>query len=91
MSRKRFRYEDSLVVSLSQPIASRVLDLIFNSSSKLKLNETFRTLLTSSAGLEHAKSLLTQYKRGEIRHMTPELWDAKKIVDSTLHPGTFTK
>lgn len=23
--------------------------------------------------------------------MTPELWKAKKIVDSTIHPGTITK
>ena len=27
------------------------------------------------------------YKQGEIKEMTPELWKAKKIVDSTLHPG----
>ncbi|KAK5163469.1 Sideroflexin FSF1 [Saxophila tyrrhenica] len=47
-----------------------------------------RTLLTSSAGLEHAKTLISQYKRGEIQAMTPELWQAKKIVDSTLHPDT---
>jgi hypothetical protein len=49
-----------------------------------------RTLLTSSAGLEHAKELLTKYKQGEIQSMTPELWKAKKIVDSTLHPGMFS-
>ncbi|KAK4545336.1 hypothetical protein LTR36_003516 [Oleoguttula mirabilis] len=47
-----------------------------------------RTLLTSSTGLEHAKSLITQYKQGKIGSMTPELWTAKKIVDSTLHPDT---
>jgi hypothetical protein len=49
-----------------------------------------RTLLTSSAGLEHAKELLTKYKQGEIQSMTPELWKAKKIVDSTLHPGMIS-
>jgi hypothetical protein len=47
-----------------------------------------RTLFISSAGLENAKRLITRYKNGEIRAMTPELWQAKKIVDSTLHPGT---
>jgi hypothetical protein len=47
-----------------------------------------RTLLTSSAGLEHAKGLVTAYKTGKIRDMTPELWRAKKIIDSTIHPGT---
>jgi sideroflexin-5 len=46
-----------------------------------------RTLLTSSAGLEHAKHLVTAYKTGKIRDMTPELWTAKKIIDSTIHPG----
>jgi len=46
-----------------------------------------RTLFTSTTGLEHAKSLLTQYKQGQVQLMTPELWQAKKIVDSTLHPG----
>ncbi|KAF1986311.1 sideroflexin-5 [Aulographum hederae CBS 113979] len=47
-----------------------------------------RTLFTSSAGLEHAKQLVAKYKMGEIRDMTPDLWQAKKIVDSTLHPDT---
>lgn len=46
-----------------------------------------RTLLASSAGLENAKSLVSSYKQGKIQAMTPELWEAKKIVDSTLHPG----
>ena len=48
-----------------------------------------RTLLTSSAGLENAKKLVTAYKTGKMPEMTPELWDAKKIIDSTLHPGTL--
>ncbi|KAF2735697.1 Tricarboxylate/iron carrier [Polyplosphaeria fusca] len=47
-----------------------------------------RTLLTSSAGLENAKQLITSYKQGKITDMTPELWNAKKIVDSTIHPDT---
>ena len=46
------------------------------------------TLLTGSAGLERAKTLLTDYKQGKIQDMTPELWQAKKLVDSTLHPDT---
>ncbi|KOS19211.1 putative mitochondrial transport protein [Escovopsis weberi] len=46
------------------------------------------TLLAGSKGLEHAKQLVTDYKTGKIEHMTPELWHAKKIVDSTLHPDT---
>ncbi|EFQ94315.1 hypothetical protein PTT_08062 [Pyrenophora teres f. teres 0-1] len=47
-----------------------------------------RTLLTSSVGLENAKKLVTAYKTGGIPEMTPELWNAKKIIDSTIHPGT---
>ncbi|QIW95824.1 hypothetical protein AMS68_001342 [Peltaster fructicola] len=45
-----------------------------------------RTLFVSTSGLEHAKQLVTQYKQGTIRSMTPELWQAKKVIDSTLHP-----
>ncbi|MCJ1250762.1 hypothetical protein MMC30_007990 [Trapelia coarctata] len=47
-----------------------------------------RTLFVSSTGLENAKNLLSAYKQGQIKSMTPELWKAKKIVDSTLHPDT---
>lgn len=46
-----------------------------------------RTLLVSKNGLEQAKSLITSYKLGKIPEMNPELWQAKKVVDSTLHPG----
>ncbi|KAI0015343.1 Tricarboxylate carrier-domain-containing protein [Xylariomycetidae sp. FL0641] len=46
-----------------------------------------RTLFAGKNGLEHAKQLVAAYKTGEIKEMTPELWKAKKIVDSTLHPG----
>jgi hypothetical protein len=45
-------------------------------------------LLTSSAGLENAKQLVIAYKMGKIREMTPDLWKAKKIIDSTIHPGS---
>ncbi|KAJ5882955.1 Sideroflexin FSF1 [Penicillium subrubescens] len=47
-----------------------------------------RTLLVSPAGLEQAKSLIASYKQNKIPVMTPELWKAKKVVDSTLHPDT---
>ncbi|KAF2033987.1 tricarboxylate carrier [Setomelanomma holmii] len=47
-----------------------------------------RTLFTTAAGLENAKQLVTAYKTGKIRDMTPELWEAKKTIDSTLHPDT---
>ncbi|KAL1901265.1 Sideroflexin FSF1 [Ceratocystis pirilliformis] len=50
-----------------------------------------RTLLVGSTGLEKAKQQLAEYKQGRISHMTPELWMAKKIVDSTLHPDTGEK
>jgi sideroflexin-5 len=46
-----------------------------------------RTLLVSKDGLEQAKGLITSYKLGKIQQMNPELWKAKKVVDSTLHPG----
>jgi len=42
----------------------------------------------NSAGLEHAKTLVAAYKQGKIGQMNEELWKAKKIVDSTLHPDT---
>lgn len=47
-----------------------------------------RTLFVGRAGLEQAKNALIAYKQGQIPSMTPELWQAKKIVDSTLHPDT---
>ncbi|CEN61703.1 putative mitochondrial cation transporter [Aspergillus pseudodeflectus] len=47
-----------------------------------------RMLLVSSAGLEQAKRLIASYKQHEVPSMTPELWKAKKVVDSTLHPDT---
>ena len=50
-----------------------------------------RTLLVNQQGLEHAKNLVAAYKQGKIRDMNAELWKAKKIVDSTLHPGWYCK
>jgi hypothetical protein len=45
-------------------------------------------LFVSSTGLESAKKLIVSYKNGDLKEMSPELWRAKQIVDSTLHPGT---
>ncbi len=47
-----------------------------------------RTLFVGKTGLEQAKQAITSYKQGQVKEMTPEIWKAKKIVDSTLHPGT---
>ncbi|MCJ1310335.1 hypothetical protein MMC25_003999 [Agyrium rufum] len=47
-----------------------------------------RTLFVSSTSLEQAKQLISAYKQGQIQSMSPDLWQAKKIVDSTLHPDT---
>ena len=51
--------------------------------------ELDRTLFAGKSGLEQAKQAVTSYKKGEVKEMTPELWQAKKIVDSTLHPGIY--
>ena len=50
-------------------------------------NAIYRTLFVSAAGLENAKRIVSAYKQGQEKVMTTELWRAKKIVDSTLHPG----
>ncbi|CBF75419.1 sideroflexin family transporter [Aspergillus nidulans FGSC A4] len=47
-----------------------------------------RMLFVSSAGLEQAKRLISSYKQNEVPTMNAELWRAKKVVDSTLHPDT---
>ena len=47
----------------------------------------YRTLFVSTAGLENAKTLIREYKEGRVKEMRPEIWQAKKVVDSTLHPG----
>lgn len=46
-------------------------------------------LFISSSGLDNAKKAITAYKKGEVKEMSPDLWRAKQIVDSTLHPGTL--
>jgi hypothetical protein len=55
--------------------------------SSLTCSGVFRTLFVSSSGLKNAKMLVCSYKQGKVNIMTPEIWQAKKIVDSTLHPG----
>ncbi|KAI9721227.1 MAG: hypothetical protein M1812_002388 [Candelaria pacifica] len=61
----------------------------FPSQLRQPVTDTFsRTLFVSNSGLENAKRLVSSYKQGSVRSMTPELWQAKKVVDSTLHPGT---
>lgn len=45
-------------------------------------------MLVTRTGLEDAKNLVTRYKTGEEKRMTPDIWRAKKVVDATLHPGT---
>lgn len=45
-------------------------------------------LLNTSTQLERAKGLISDYKNGKIKEMTPELWQSKKILDSTVHPDT---
>ncbi|KFY42692.1 hypothetical protein V495_04370 [Pseudogymnoascus sp. VKM F-4514 (FW-929)] len=47
-----------------------------------------RMLLTTRKGLEESKELIANYKLGKIAQMSPELWQAKKVVDSTIHPDT---
>lgn len=45
-------------------------------------------LLVSKKELQQSQDLIASYKLGLIKQMTPELWHAKKVVDSTLHPDT---
>lgn len=47
-------------------------------------------MFVSSAGLDKAKQLVSAYKQNHVPAMTSELWHAKKVVDSTLHPGSYT-
>ncbi|KAL9100949.1 MAG: hypothetical protein Q9163_003734 [Psora crenata] len=47
-----------------------------------------RTLFVSSSRLERAKESVSSYKQGQVNSLTPEIWQAKKVVDSTLHPDT---
>ncbi|RUS13935.1 Tricarboxylate/iron carrier, partial [Endogone sp. FLAS-F59071] len=58
--------------------------ILFYSSST-----TTRTLFVSRQGLERAKETIANYNSGKLTGVHPEdLWKAKKIVDSTVHPDT---
>jgi hypothetical protein len=50
-----------------------------------------RTLFTSDEKLEHAKGLLTAFKRGETPDGTTDedLWRAKALTGAILHPDTL--
>lgn len=73
-----------LKVLIFEPFQSFAPSFLAN----LKLTIWTRTLFVSASGLENAKKVVTSYKQGETKSMTPEIWQAKKIIDSTLHPGT---
>lgn len=45
-------------------------------------------LLTTSKDLEHARKVISAYRQGELKDTTPEFWQAKKQLDSTVHPDT---
>ncbi|ODQ67183.1 tricarboxylate carrier [Nadsonia fulvescens var. elongata DSM 6958] len=46
-------------------------------------------LLNTDAEVERSRALISGYKNGT-NSMTSELWHAKKVLDSTLHPDTGT-
>lgn len=46
-------------------------------------------LLNTSNDINNAKQLISDYRTGKVPgQMTPELWRAKQVLDSTLHPDT---
>ncbi len=47
-----------------------------------------RMLFTTSSDVFEARALISKYKNGELTEMTPDLWKAKLVLDSTLHPDT---
>ncbi|KAF6006205.1 putative alpha-isopropylmalate carrier [Brettanomyces bruxellensis] len=47
-----------------------------------------RMLFVTKKEVQRAKALIWNYKNGVIKHMTPELWHAKRVLDSTIHPDT---
>ena len=53
------------------------------------LLKNYRMMFVSPSGLENAKNLISSYKKNHVPTMTPDLWRAKKVADSTLHPGLF--
>ncbi|ODV58836.1 Fsf1p [Ascoidea rubescens DSM 1968] len=53
----------------------------------LEISDPFM-LLNTKNDIKASRDLIQQYKNGIIKTMSPELWKAKKILDSTLHPDT---
>lgn len=45
-------------------------------------------LLNTSKDIERAKLMIWEYRNGVRSSMTPELWKAKKVLDSAVHPDT---
>lgn len=45
-------------------------------------------LLNTTSDIEAAKRTIWDYKNGVTLKLTPELWRAKRVLDSTLHPDT---
>ncbi|QPG73139.1 Putative alpha-isopropylmalate carrier [Brettanomyces nanus] len=45
-------------------------------------------LLSSKTDIQKSRQLIWDYKNGVIPRMTSELWRAKKILDSSVHPDT---
>lgn len=45
-------------------------------------------LLNSTKDIQTAKIMIWEYRNGVRPTMTPELWRAKRVLDSTLHPDT---
>lgn len=45
-------------------------------------------LLSTKKDIEESKRLIWDYRNGVIPEMTPRLWRAKKILDSSVHPDT---
>lgn len=45
-------------------------------------------LLNTPTDVENARTLISAYRTGQVSQMSPELWRAKRVLDSTLHPDT---
>lgn len=47
-----------------------------------------RTLLTTAADLDKARSVISQYRTNPKIPLSDQVWHAKKVLDSTVHPET---
>lgn len=45
-------------------------------------------LFTTESDLSQARKIIGAYRHGELKNTTPEFWQAKKQLDSTVHPDT---